>query len=74
MLPKPSAGSRSRTDRFYTDLPSFFYRRNIEYNMESLVVLREAFIMEVLKVSSHSSPNSVAGAIAGVIGVQAATM
>ena len=30
--------------------------------------------MEILKVSSHSSPNSVAGAIAGVIGVQAAAM
>ena len=25
------------------------------------------FSMEILKVSSHSSPNSVAGAIAGVI-------
>lgn len=29
--------------------------------------LQEAVTMEILKVSSHSTPNSVAGAIAGVI-------
>lgn len=29
--------------------------------------IRRVIIMEILKVSSHSSPNSVAGAIAGVI-------
>ncbi len=29
--------------------------------------LQEGHIVEVLKVSSHSTPNSVAGAIAGVI-------
>lgn len=33
---------------------------------------RVTIIMEVLKVSSHSSPNSVAGAIAGVIREQKA--
>ena len=33
---------------------------------------RRVTIMEILKVSSHSSPNSVAGAIAGVIREQKA--
>jgi stage V sporulation protein S len=41
--------------------------RMIGCSISQMVVLWEAFIMEVLKVSSHSSPNSVAGAIAGVI-------
>jgi stage V sporulation protein S len=32
-----------------------------------LISLKEVFIMEILKVSSSSNPNSVAGALAGVI-------
>jgi stage V sporulation protein S len=52
------------------------YRSNHRHSIRSLVippaVLAPEAVMEVLKVSSHSSPNSVAGALAGVVREQGA--
>ena len=45
--------------------------RDLAVNVQ-LFLTGGLFVMEILKVSSHSSPNSVAGAIAGVIREQKA--
>ena len=45
---------------------------NIIQKIKWIIQLTEDKVMEILKVSSHSSPNSVAGAIAGVIREQKA--
>jgi len=48
-------------------MKEFFYLSRISITTGIIIVPEEVLFMEVLKVSAKSNPNSVAGALAGVL-------
>jgi len=61
----------TKTIKYFAKVFVFHFTK-INSKTSANIILQEVTTMEVLKVSSHSTPNSVAGAIAGVIREQKA--